>query len=71
MFCDQQGGGGINGIMMAASGKFGLGGGAGGLQQTKANIDSLPDKVRQDTLRIFSIIGDRYYCMPMQNFRYM
>ena len=61
MFCDQQGGG-INGIMMAASsGKFGLGGGAGGLQQAKANIDSLPDKVRQDTLRIFSIIGDRYY----------
>ena len=37
------GGGGINGIMMAASGKFG-GLGAGG-QHVKANIDSLPDKV--------------------------
>ena len=39
-----EGGGGINGIMMAASGKFG-GMGMGGGQHVKANIDSLPDKV--------------------------
>ena len=40
------GGGGINGIMMAASGKFGGMGPGGGMgQHVKANIDSLPDKV--------------------------
>ena len=40
------GGGGINGIMMAAaSGKFGGMGPGGAGQHVKANIDSLPDKV--------------------------